>query len=80
MRLGTYLLHQSYTRRCHCSLPPLRPPSGVMAASPGVIPAQAGILTRGAIYKGHAVAVNYAGKSFFVFVCLEGFGVDQGDV
>jgi hypothetical protein len=51
-----------------------------MAASPGVIPAQAGILTRGAIYKSHAVAVNYAGKSFFVFVCLEGFGVDQGDM
>jgi hypothetical protein len=38
----------------------------------------AGILTRGAIYKSHAVAVNCAGKSFFVFVCLEGFGVDQG--
>ena len=40
----------------------------------------AGILTRGAIYKSHAVAVNCAGKSFFVFVCLEGFGVDQGDM
>ena len=44
----------------HTFLPPL------------VIPAQAGILTRDAIYKGHAVAVNYAGKSFKVRIicCL----------
>ena len=43
--------------------PPLRPP-------PGVIPAQAGILTRVAFYKGHAVAVNYAGKSLKVRIIL----------
>ena len=42
---------------------PLRPPSGV-------IPAQAGILTRVAFYKGHAVAVNYAGKSLKVRIIL----------
>jgi hypothetical protein len=53
--------------------PPLRPP-------PGVIPAQAGILTRGVIYKGSTIVDNCAGKSFFVFICLEVFGVDQGDV
>jgi hypothetical protein len=41
-----------------------------MAASPGVIPAQAGILTRDVIYKGHAVAVNYAEKSFEVRIIL----------
>ena len=46
--------------------------SPVIPASPLVIPAQAGILTRDAIYKGHAVAVNYAGKSFKVRIifCL----------
>ena len=50
-----------HTRSCHFSLPTLRPPSGVMAASPGVIPAQAGILTRDVIYKGHTVVNNHAG-------------------
>ena len=50
-------------RRHSCFFPSYLPP-------PSVIPAQAGILTRGAIYKGHAVAVNYAGKSFIVRIIL----------
>ena len=59
--------------------------SPVIPASPLVIPAQAGILTRGAISKGSTIVANYAEKSFkvsifFVFVCLAAFGVDQGDV
>ena len=47
-------INMDHTRPCHFSLPPLRPP-------PGVIPAQAGILTRDVIYKGHTVVNNHAG-------------------
>ena len=46
--------------------------SPVIPASPLVIPAQAGILTRDAISKGNAIVANYAGKSLKVrnFLCL----------
>ena len=56
----------------HTCLSPSYLPLPVIPAPPSVIPAKAGILTRDAIYKGHAVAVNYAGKSLKVrnFLCL----------
>jgi len=46
--------------------------SPVIPASPLVIPAQAGILTRGAISKGSTIVANYAEKSFKVsiFFCV----------
>ncbi len=46
--------------------------SPVIPASPLVIPAQAGILTRGAISKGRTIVANYAEKSFEVRIisCL----------
>jgi hypothetical protein len=53
-------------RRHSCFLPSYLPPpasfllSPVIPASPGVIPAQAGILKRDAISKGHTVVNNYA--------------------
>ena len=50
--------------------PGVIPVHAVVAPTPGVIPAQAGILTRDAIYQGHAVAVNYAGKSLKVRILL----------
>ena len=48
--------------------------SPVIPASPLVIPAQAGILTRGAISKGRTIVANYAEKSFEVRIisCLYG--------
>ena len=48
--------------------------SPVIHASPLVIPAQAGILTRGAISKGRTIVANYAEKSFEVRIisCLYG--------
>ena len=44
--------------------------SPVIHASPLVIPAQAGILTRGAISKGSTIVANYAEKSFEVRIIL----------
>jgi len=50
---ATYSIRHPCIRRCYVSPPPSRPP-------PGVIPAQAGILTRISLYKGRTVTNNYA--------------------